>query len=85
MANLRTLPIVEDLGSEQIKQLIVSYNALLDFVGNIVDDLEGAANIGAVNVAMTARLLELETNTATVLKIGRQPGVPSRPRQAVTG
>ncbi len=85
MAAVRTLPLVEDTGSEQLKQLTISYNALLDLVGNIMDDLEGAANIGAVNAAMTIRLAEIEADTATVLKVGREPGVPSRPKRDVTG
>jgi len=85
MATIRTLPVVEDVGSEQVKQLIISYNAMVELVGNILDDLEGAANIAAVNAAATVRLAEIEVDTATVVAIGREPGVPSRPKRDVTG
>ena len=85
MATFRTLPITEDLGSEQIKQLIISYNALLESLGTFMDSLEAATADATVQACATAFLAEVETNTASVLKIGREPGVPSRPRRAVSG
>jgi hypothetical protein len=84
MAEIRTQPVVEDLGSEQVKKLTDSYNALVELVGNILDDLEGAANIGAVNAAATVRLAEIESDIATVVAVGRQPGVPEGPSRPVT-
>jgi len=83
MATFRTLPVVEDLGSEETKQLIISYNALLESLGTFMDSVETAA--GASAAAATAFLAEVETDNAAVLKIGREPGVPSRPRRAVSG
>ena len=85
MANMRTLPMIEDTGSEQVKQLTDAHNALVDLVGNILDDLEGAADDAARIAAATAQLALVEVDTSPVVKIGRQPGVPSRPKRAVTG
>lgn len=82
MASIRTLPVIEDVGSEQVKKLTDSYNALVELVGNILDDLEGAADVAAINAAATARLAEIEVENATVVAIGREPGVPERPRRA---
>ncbi len=82
MADFRTLPVVEDLGSEQVKQLIISYNALLEELGTFMDAVVIAA--GASAPAATAFVAAVEVNTATVLKQGREPGVPSRPKRAVS-
>ena len=84
MAEIRTQPVVQDTGSEELKKLRLSYNALVELVGNILDDLEGAANIAAVNAAATVRLAEIETDTADVVAIGGLPGVPERPSRPVT-
>ena len=82
MADFRTLPIIEDLGSEEVRQLRLSYNALLESLGTYMDAVETAA--GASAAAATAFLAEVEVDTASVLAIGGLPGVPSRPRRAVT-
>jgi hypothetical protein len=82
MADLRTLPMIEDVGSEQLKALTDSYNALLDSLGTYMDAVETAA--GASATAATAFLAEVETNDALVLKIGRLPGIQARPRREVT-
>ncbi len=84
MANTRTLPVIEDVGSEELRQLRLAHNALVDLVGNLLDDLEGAGSVGAINTAATTRLAEVEIDTATVLKIGGEPGIVSRPRRGVT-
>lgn len=84
MADIRTQPVIEDIGSEQLKKLTLSYNALVELVGNILDDLEGAANIAAVNAAATVRLAEIEADTADVVAVGRLPGVVERPSRPVT-
>lgn len=84
MANMRTLPIIEDTGSEQVKQLTDAHNALVDLVGDLMDDLEGAADDAARIAAMTARLALVEVDTSPVVKIGRQPGIAVRPARAVT-
>jgi hypothetical protein len=82
MADIRTVPIIEDTGSEQLKRLTDSYNALLESLGTYMDTVEAAA--GASAAAATAFLAEVETDTATVVAIGRLPGVQARPARAVT-
>ena len=84
MAEIRTQPVIQDTGSEELKKLRLSYNAMVELLGNILDDLESAANIAAVNAAATVRLLEIEVDTATVVAVGGQPGVPERPSRPVT-
>lgn len=84
MATWRTQPVIEDLGSEEVKKLVRSYNGLLDAVGDLVDALESAAAVGDINTAATAFLAAVESNTATAVKIGREPGVPERPSRPVT-
>jgi hypothetical protein len=84
MANMRTLPVLEDTGSEQLKKLTDAHNALVDLVGDILDDLEGAADDAARIAAATARLALVEADTSPVVKIGRLPGVVVRPSRAVT-
>lgn len=84
MADIRTVTVPEDTGSEELKRLRKSYNALLDMFGNLLDALEAAADVAAVNTAATAALAELETNTAVVIKIGADPGVINNPSRAPT-
>jgi hypothetical protein len=84
MADVRTQPVVEDTGSEELRQLRKSYNGLLDVVGTLLDALETAADVGAVNAAAVAALASIESDTATVKKIGGEPGVPSRHQFPVT-
>jgi hypothetical protein len=84
MANVRTLPMIEDTGSEQVKQLTDAHNALVDLVGNFLDEMEGAADDAARIAACTALLATVETDTSPVVRIGRLPGVPTRPARSVT-
>ena len=84
MADVRTLPVVEDVGSEELRQLRLSYNALLDQLGTFMDAIEAATADASVNAAATAFLAAAETDTTSILKVGGEPGVPSRPRRAVT-
>lgn len=83
MADFRTLPVVGDLGSEETKQLIISYNALLEELGTFMDAVVIAA--GASAPAATAFVAAVETNAATILKIGSEPAIPSRPKRPVSG
>lgn len=82
MANIRTQPVIEDTGSEQVKKLTDSYNALLEALGTFMDTVETAA--GASAAAATAFLATVESDTTAVTAIGRQPGVPERPSRPVT-
>jgi len=84
MAAIRTLPVLEDVGSEQVKQLIISHNALLDALGTFMDSLEVATADATVLACATAFLATAEVDTTAILKIGREPGITSRPKRAVT-
>jgi hypothetical protein len=83
MASIRTQPVIEDTSSEELRTLRVSYNGLLDVVGTLLDALKAASDVPAVNAAATAALASLETDTATAVKVGGEPGVPARPARAV--
>ena len=82
MADIRTLAVVEDTGSEEVKRLRKSYNALLDSLGTFMDSVETAA--GASAAAATAFLAEVEVNTALVVKVTGDPGVGNNPSRGVT-
>jgi hypothetical protein len=84
MAEMRTRHVLEDTGSEQLKSLTDAHNALVDLVGDFLDAMETAADDAARIAACTVLLATVETDAATVVKIGRQPGVPVRPRGPVT-
>jgi hypothetical protein len=84
MAELRTQPVLQDTGSEEVKKLRLSFNALATLVGDLLDEIEGAADLGALQTATTALLAQVETDTATVVLVGGEPGVPERPSRPVT-
>lgn len=83
MADVRTQPILQDVGSEELRKLRLSYNALLDAVGDLLDALESAAAIGDVNTAATAFKALIETDTADIVKVGGLPNIPERPSRSV--
>lgn len=78
MASLTTQKVQGDLGSQEVAQLLASYNALLDVVGDLVTALKGAADVAAVNTAGTAAETAIEAN---VKKIQSDPAIPLAPRQ----
>lgn len=82
MADLRTVTVIEDTGSEELKRLRKSYNALLAALGRYMDTEEAAA--GASAAAATAFLAEIETDTAEVVAIGGDPNVINNPSRAPT-
>jgi hypothetical protein len=84
MAEIRTQPVIEDLGSEQVKKLTDSYNALLEQLGIFMDSLEAATADATVTACATAFLAAVEDDAATIVGVGRQPGVPERPSRPVT-
>lgn len=83
MADIRTQPVVEDLGSEEVKKLRFSFNAFLDAFGTFLDSLEAAAAIGDVSTAATTFLAEIETDLAEIKKIVGEPGNIERPSRPV--
>jgi hypothetical protein len=84
MASWRTQPVLADVGSEELKKLRLSYNSLLDVVGDLLDALEAASDVAAVNAAATAALAAVEVDTAGAKKVGAEPNIPERPSRAVT-
>jgi hypothetical protein len=82
MADVRTQPVLQDVGSEELRLLRQSYNAMLDAVGDLLDALETAAAIGDVNTAATAFKALIETNTSEIVKIGGLPNIPDAPKRA---
>jgi hypothetical protein len=84
MASPRTLPLIEDVGSEELKQLRISYNSLIDQLGIFMDSLEAATADATVLACATAFLAAIETDAATIVKIGAEPGVVSAPKRPVS-
>jgi hypothetical protein len=83
MADIRTLPVIEDSGSEELKRLRLSYNALLTALGTFMDSLEAATADATVLACATAFLATVESDTTDVLAIGAEPGVPTAPKRSV--
>jgi len=76
MANYLTQNVIADLGSEEVKQLITSYNALLDAVGDLITGMTTAADTAAINTLATTAETALVAN---VKIIAPKPVVPSAP------
>ena len=84
--SVSTQPVIQDVGSEELKKLRLSYNALLDAVSALMDELEVAGAIGDVNTAAVNFKALLEAAAPGIVKVGGEPGVgqrPSRPLQGV--
>jgi hypothetical protein len=84
MAEVRTAPVIEDTGSEEVKRLRKSYNALLDALGTFMDSLEAATADATVQACATAFLASVETDAADIVKIGGEPNVVDAPKRAVS-
>lgn len=82
MADIRTQPVIEDLGSQEVAQLRTSYNALLEALGDYMDTVETAA--GASAAAATAFLAVVEVDTTAVKAVGSTTNIPLNPDRAVT-
>ena len=83
MADLRTVNVIEDTGSEELKRLRKSYNALLDNLGIFMDSLEAATADATVLACATAFKAAVESDSAEVVKVGGKPGVPNAPQRPV--
>lgn len=84
MADVRTLTIVEDLGSEHEREVRKSYNALLNALGDFLDAAEAATTVGDINTAATAMKALIETDTAAIRRVVGTQNIPQRPARAVT-
>lgn len=73
MASIKTQPVLGDIGSQEVAQLLHSYNHLLDAVGDLITGLRTAANIGAQQTLATAAETALQNN---VYKIQSKPPIP---------
>ena len=83
MADLRTQPVVQDTGSEELKKLRLSYNALLDALGDYLDAVEAATQVSDIATAATNLLALLEVDATHIPKIGGEPGVIERPSRPI--
>ena len=84
MADIRTLTVPADTGSEQLKRLTDSYNALLELLGVFMDDMVAATADATVIAAAQAVLDAVEVDAAEVVAIGRSQDIHVRPARAVT-
>lgn len=66
MATLKTLPVVGDSGSQELAQLLSSYNQLLDILGTLITGMKTVADEAALHVLATTAETAMEAN---VLKI----------------
>lgn len=76
MANFTTQTVVGDLGSQEHAQLVSSYNALLDVLGDLITGLKSAAVVGDIVTLATTAETALEAN---VKKLQQSPNVPLSP------
>jgi hypothetical protein len=73
MASFKTQKVPGDVGSQQVAQLIHSYNHLLDILGTLITGLKTAANIGAQQTLATTAEASLE------LLVHKQEQIPNIP------
>ena len=62
--------------TQELAQLRVSYNELLEIVGQLATDLAAAANVAAVNTAGSTAETDLEAKTK---KVVGKPSIPLSP------
>lgn len=84
MADIRTQPVESDLGSEELRKLRLSYNALLEGLGTFLDEVEAATAVADVATAATNFLALLEIDATNIPAIGGLPNIPERRSRPVT-
>jgi anti-sigma regulatory factor (Ser/Thr protein kinase) len=72
MATIKTQPVVGDSGSQEMAQLVRSYNNLLDVVGDLITGLKTVVDEAATNTLAATAETALQTN---VFKILEQPPI----------
>jgi hypothetical protein len=80
MADIQNQQVVSDIGSEEVKLLRKSYNALLTFLGTFMDAIEAGADIAAMNAAAVAYLASVEASTTVCKQIIATQETPDRPK-----
>jgi len=73
MATIKTLPVTGDLGSQEVAQLIHSYNHLLDVVGDLITGLKTVADEAATHALATTAETALQTNVFKVQEVKQIP------------
>lgn len=76
MATIKTLPVIADLGSQEVAQLIHSYNHLLDTLGTLITGLKTAVDVPAINTLATTAETSMQD---FVYMIKEQPNIPLAP------
>ena len=79
MATLKIQPVHGDLGSQEVAQLVHSYNHLLDTLSTLILGMSTAANTAGINALCVTADASLE---AVVCKIQQQPQIPMARRMA---
>ncbi len=80
MADIQNQKVIGDTGSEELKLLRKSYNALLVIFGTYLDAIEAAGAVGNINAAATAALLSLEATTTVAKSIGAEKELVDAPK-----
>jgi methyl-accepting chemotaxis protein len=77
MANVKTLPVIGDTGSQDVAQLVKNFNALVDVLGTMITSMKSSAGFVAdlQTIATTAETALV----ATVDKLKLQPNTPLAP------
>jgi hypothetical protein len=73
MATIKTQKITGDLGSQEVAQLITSYNALLDVLGDLITGLKTVADEAATHTLATTAETALEANVYKVVEERSRP------------
>jgi hypothetical protein len=73
--SVKTQKVVGDLGSQEVAQLINSYNKLLDILDTLIVGMSTAADTAAVNALSVTAVASL----ATVYKIQPEPAIALSP------
>lgn len=76
---LKTQRVVGDVGSQELAQLLHSYNHLLDALDTLISGLSTAADITAVNTLATTALASVEANAYKVVATKDIPLSPALP------
>lgn len=76
MATIKTLPVIADLGSQEVAQLVHSYNHLLDVLGDLITGLTTVADEAATHALALLAETALQDN---VFKIQEKPDSPLNP------
>jgi hypothetical protein len=83
MATLKTQPVLGDLGSQEVYQLMHSYNHLLDVLGTMITAMKTTAGfVGDLQTIATTAETALQAN---VFKLREERPLPAAKRMPLEG